>query len=142
MGGSCPSVYRNVLQGRGLSFCLPSDTQHSASVSILLDDLNEYVIDLEARQLLTGDSTAAFDSWALDRINQRYLPLDGTKRSCTPNQVSECSLNGTGTVVFVIDSGVNGFMEDFNGRYTLCMLSPSMHLGGDLHRSLFSLFSD
>jgi len=124
LGGSCPSVYRNILQGRGVSFCLPQDVEqiaedvekHTEQLGELMEDINEYVLDMEGRIKLTGDTTAAFDSWGLDRINQRHLPLDGQQQTCMPHQQTQCSFDGSGTVVFVIDSGVHGFMEDFGGR--------------------------
>lgn len=47
------------------------------------------------------------NSWSLDRIDQRYLPLDGEYTYQN---------NGGGVTVYVIDSGINYSHTDFGGR--------------------------
>lgn len=50
--------------------------------------------------------TVPFGAWGLDRIDQRSLPLDG---------IYGAEYSGFGTVIYVIDSGINS-VSDYNGR--------------------------
>jgi subtilisin family serine protease len=49
------------------------------------------------------------DTWHLDRINQRTLPLDNVS---TPS----ATLNGAGIDVYIVDTGTNYSHEQFGGR--------------------------
>ncbi|XP_030842405.1 uncharacterized protein LOC115924454 [Strongylocentrotus purpuratus] len=54
-------------------------------------------------------------SWGLDRVDQRYLPLDN---SYTPSGRYSSISTGGDVVVYVIDTGVNQDHVDFEGRAT------------------------
>jgi subtilisin family serine protease len=56
----------------------------------------------------SGVSTVT-DTWHLDRINQRNLPLDG-------NSLSSATLTGEGIDVYIVDTGINYSHEQFGGR--------------------------
>ncbi|XP_072037380.1 extracellular serine proteinase-like [Amphiura filiformis] len=47
-------------------------------------------------------------SWGLDRLDQRYLPLDNSTR----NRIGD----GTGTHIYILDTGVRYSHDEFNGR--------------------------
>lgn len=74
-----------------------------------------------------GSATQSKAPWGLDRIDERLLPLDGKyiyKRA------------GTGTNVYVIDSGVRTTHKQFGGRAdTVANLTsdPTPHCPGDGH---------
>lgn len=59
---------------------------------VSLAQFDERVVTVQAAQVTYGDQ------WALDRIDQRYLPL---------NQEYEYDASGTGVDVYVIDSGAS-----------------------------------
>lgn len=56
--------------------------------------------------------TLSLVPWGLDRIDQRQLPLDDQYK------VPELGTNGAGISVYVLDSGVRGSHEEFEGRVT------------------------
>jgi len=56
----------------------------------------------------SGVSTVT-DTWHLDRINQRTLPLDNVS---TPS----VTLNGAGIDIYIVDTGINYSHEQFGGR--------------------------
>ncbi len=58
-------------------------------------------------KILPANTTLAVDSWGLDRVDQRNLPLDG-KYNYT--------LNGAGVRIFIIDTGILTTHVDFGGR--------------------------
>lgn len=56
----------------------------------------------------SGVSTIT-DTWHLDRINQRTLPLDNVS-------LPSASLNGAGIDIYIVDTGINYSHEQFGGR--------------------------
>jgi subtilisin family serine protease len=70
-------------------------------------DLYERISGLSEVLNIEEDTMAYPDSWGLDRVNQRDLPLDGD---------TTYSGNGAGVNVYVIDTGINVGIVDFGGR--------------------------
>ncbi|MCI0384741.1 S8 family peptidase [Streptomyces sp. CNQ085] len=65
------------------------------------------VVAIEEDQKITASATQYSPPWGLDRIDQHYLPLDGTY---TYNR------NGAGVTAYIIDTGIDTSHPDFGGR--------------------------
>ena len=76
--------------------------------SIVAIGLGTLVANIAVTSETSGISTVT-DTWHLDRINQRTLPLDNVS---TPS----VNLNGSGIDIYIVDTGINFAHEQFGGR--------------------------
>lgn len=76
--------------------------------SVVAIGLGVLAVNVTVTTEISGVSTVT-DTWHLDRINQRTLPLDNVS---TPS----VSLNGSGIDIYVVDTGINFAHEQFGGR--------------------------
>lgn len=96
----------NINNGEFQAFA--TDVEDPATIA---GDAIEYVVenqDFFLSAALPAPSTAAVDSWGLDRVDQRDLPLDDSYTA--PGR------QGAGVTVYVIDSGVEDDHPEFGGR--------------------------
>jgi len=100
-GGSILYVYAKAF--KGCAAYLPIVT--SDTNALKNDPDIEYVEDDRVISLDPATTGEDATSWGLDRIDQCSLPLDGTQ---TP-------LNATGIKVYIVDSGITGSHDDFEG---------------------------
>ncbi|HEX8241966.1 MAG TPA: S8 family peptidase [Longimicrobium sp.] len=68
---------------------------------------NPQVDYISPDQVMTADGTQSYPTWGLDRIDQRYRPLD---YSYTYNRT------GAGVNLYVLDSGIRFTHNEFGGR--------------------------
>ncbi|MCC5942905.1 MAG: S8 family peptidase [Balneolaceae bacterium] len=67
------------------------------------------VVHTEARRrVVLATTDYSTQSWGLDRIDQRYLPLSG--------EFNYSNHTGAGVTVYVMDTGINYSHKDFEGR--------------------------
>ena len=76
--------------------------------SIVAIGLGALAVNVAVTTEISGVSTVT-DTWHLDRINQRTLPLDNVS---SPS----ATLNGTGIDIYIVDTGINYSHEQFGGR--------------------------
>ena len=97
--GATPShVYRAALNGFAARL-------NAAQLAALQKNPNvEYI---SPDEVITADGTQSYPTWGLDRIDQRYRPLD---YSYTYNRT------GAGVTVYVIDTGIRYSHTEFGGR--------------------------
>jgi len=79
---------------------------------------NPNVLYIEADQVVSLDVTQSPATWGIDRIDQRYLPLNNTYNY---------DFTGVGVNVYVIDTGILVTHTEFNGRASVAYDA----LGGD-----------
>jgi len=116
VNGEVKHVYNSAIQG--FTVQLPPQAsqravqalQNNPHVSFVEQDRiirnRPNVVNTEFRRFFsTPDYTT--NVWGLDRIDQRYLPLDGDYRFVN---------NGSGVTVYVIDSGIYYDHNEFEGR--------------------------
>ncbi|WP_169815429.1 S8 family serine peptidase [Nocardia yamanashiensis] len=89
--------------------------QRDSRVESIIENAAVSTKDTPSAKALTA--SAAPDNWALDRINQANLPLDG---------VVQVNSTGAGVRVYVIDDGIDLSHPDFGGRAS----NGSDHVGG------------
>jgi subtilisin family serine protease len=100
-GGKVGFTYRSVLRGFSV------ELTEAQAVALSRNQHIEYV---EQDTMVEGASTQPNAPWGLDRIDQRTLPLD----------TNYSYLNaGTGTNVYIIDSGIRMTHQEFGGRAVL-----------------------
>lgn len=97
-GGTYTETYGEVLKG----FLL--NATESSAMAMSTDPLVEFV---EEDSVVTADYTQYYPPWGLDRIDQRYLPLNRTYRYRN---------TGAGVNVYVIDTGIRPTHREFGGR--------------------------
>ncbi|HJR07118.1 MAG TPA: S8 family serine peptidase [Pyrinomonadaceae bacterium] len=97
-GGRVGYTYQNVLRGFSV--------QMSEAQAIALSR-SPQVAYVEEDVMVEGASVQANPTWALDRIDQRSLPLD-TKY--------DYANNGAGVNVYIIDGGIRYTHQEFGGR--------------------------
>ncbi|HJR07117.1 MAG TPA: S8 family serine peptidase [Pyrinomonadaceae bacterium] len=97
-GGTLGVTYENALRGFSVEM---SEAQAEAL------SRNPQVAFVEEDTMVEGASTQANPTWALDRIDQRSLPLD-TKYNYANA--------GTGVNAYVIDGGIRMTHQEFGGR--------------------------
>ncbi|XP_038074093.1 aqualysin-1-like [Patiria miniata] len=80
----------------------------------LSDEALEYIRTLDEVEYVSEDGVAhaTAQPWGLDRIGQRYLPLDGS--FSTHSVYNE----GAGVRIYVLDTGIRSTHSDFGGRAT------------------------
>ena len=119
VNGQVKQVFEGAVQGFVLQ--LPSQASPRAAEALLRNNphvkhieqdriirLNPNVVSIDGRRRAIMHSTDySTNSWGLDRIDQRYLPLD-----------NEFKYEGTGSgsTVYVLDTGINYDHVDFEGR--------------------------
>jgi Tol biopolymer transport system component len=102
-GGKVGFTYENALRGFSVEM---SEAQANALSH------NPHVEYVEQDVLIEGASTQTTAPWALDRIDQRTLPLDTTYNYMN---------SGTGANVYIIDSGIRMTHQEFGDRAALAL---------------------
>jgi subtilisin family serine protease len=97
-GGARRHIYAHVFQGFSVAM------SERGAVSLSSDPRVEHVVE-DGEVYLSSTECAA--PWGLDRIDQRYLPLDGSFTYGNP---------GTGVNVYLIDTGIRRSHQEFEGR--------------------------
>ncbi len=101
-GGQIVHVYGNALPG------FAADLPAGAAAQLQGDPRVAYV---EMDQPVTGGQVSQSPApWALDRVDQRGIPLNGTYTYAQ---------TGQGVVVYVIDSGIQTAHAEFGGRASI-----------------------
>jgi subtilisin family serine protease len=98
-GGTVGYIYEHALKGFSLQ------STEAAAISLSNDSVVEYVAE-DAVASITGTQLNP-NSWGLDRIDQRNLPL---------NNAYTYKPTGAGAHAYVIDTGIRTTHQDFNGR--------------------------
>lgn len=122
---SIQSFTNNTVAALSESLSITSDTIFNHSISGFTADLNVQQIEqlrhdpridfieqdkkITIEPIISTESITSDTTWGLDRIDQRYLPLD--------NNYSPL-FDGTGVTAYVIDTGVNIEHIEFGGRAT------------------------
>jgi subtilisin family serine protease len=97
--GSVKRVYQHAMKG------FQARLTEQEAVALSKDPLVQFVE--EDGLASVADIQFSPPSWGLDRIDQRFLPL---------NSIYGYLLNGAGVNVYIIDSGINYWHDDFGGR--------------------------
>ncbi|TVP55599.1 MAG: S8 family peptidase [Halomonadaceae bacterium] len=99
-GGDLLHTYRTAMTGAAVSL--------TASQARLLSSLPG-VLQVEQDQVVTlVTATQNNATWGLDRVDQRFLPLD--------NQFTYPAQGGEGSNIYIIDTGLRETHNDFTGR--------------------------
>jgi subtilisin family serine protease len=97
--GALKHIYKAALKGFAV------DNLTDSQLAALVRDPR--VLRVEADQVVTAITTQIPATWGLDRVDQRFLPL---------NNSYTYSADGTGVTVYIIDTGINITHVDFQGR--------------------------
>ena len=97
LDGRTTKVYSKALNG--CAIYLPEATINA------LDDYSGIIESVEFDSVVTASENEASTSWGLDRVNQCSLPLDNLKSP----------VDGTGVKVYILDTGIRGTHNDFDG---------------------------
>lgn len=100
-GGDLIHLYQHALSGAAVGL--------TASQAALLESMPG-VLAIEPDTVVLGTGVQTGATWGLDRSDQRYLPLNNTYDY--PDSA------GTGTTVYVIDTGLRATHQEFTGRVT------------------------
>ena len=105
MGGVVLQNYHAVVNGFA-TFASPNALSELKANGYVVNISPDIRITLDAQNILSNSSSAT-ESWGLDRIDQRDLPLD--------NDYSYSS-GGNGVHVYVLDTGIRTTHNEFTGR--------------------------
>ena len=97
--GALKHLYKSALKGFAVQ-----NISAAAAAAIASDPR---VTRVEADQVMTAIATQTGATWGIDRIDQAALPLSTTYTY---------NADGTGVVVYIIDTGINFSHVDFGGR--------------------------
>ncbi len=100
LGGKIHYTYSDALQGFAAS--LPE-----AALQGLRHNPNIEFIEVDQTVSLDIETAQSVSTWNLDRIDQRYLPLDGFYGYTS---------TGTGVTAYIIDTGIRISHTEFTGR--------------------------
>lgn len=98
-GGELHHTYRHALQGFAATLSAPA-------VEALRRNPNVAYVEADQVAMLS-QTTQTGATWGIDRVDQRFLPLNGTYRHVR---------DGGGINVYVIDSGIQTTHAEFGGR--------------------------